>query len=102
MSLLSCIYVMFVEIFGLQNELRTSGCLAYVLSNCGTVFESPLSREWALFCIKSACEGNEENQKFIDSLKPQGVIQDEILKAHGITVEMNQDGRGISFRQDVS
>ena len=77
----------------LQNELRICGGLATVLSHCGTDFSNPLSREWALFCVKNACEDNEENVNFINSLKPTKVFQHAALEARGIQVELSSEGK---------
>lgn len=67
-----------------------------MLSYCTTLFEVPLAREWALFAVRNACEGNFENQAFIESLKPQEVIQDETLAAAGVSVELDP-AKGIRF-----
>ena len=73
-----------------QEELRTSGALACVLSHCATSFVNPLEREWALLCVRNACEGSSANQAFIEELRPQEAkIQDESMKALGIEVEMD-------------
>ena len=76
-----------------QDELRICGGLATVLSYCGTDFTNPLSREWALFCVKNACDNNEENVNFIDSLKPTKVFQHAILESRGIRVDLDCDGK---------
>ena len=60
-----------------------------MLSNCVTDFDNPLSREWALICVRNACEDNELNQKFINDLNLVGVIQDEVLSQQGIRVDIN-------------
>ena len=44
-----------------QDELRESGCLATVLCHCATNFENPLAREWALLCVRNACEDEDAN-----------------------------------------
>jgi len=54
-----------------QDQLRDSGGLAIVLSNCFTDFNNPFAREWALVCIRNACEGNSLNQAYIESLQPE-------------------------------
>ena len=67
-----------------------------MLSYCGTLFSVPLAREWALFAVRNACEGNFANQAFIESLQPQGVLQDDTLAAAGVTVELDPQ-KGIRF-----
>jgi hypothetical protein len=69
-----------------------------VLSHCGTDFENPISREWALLCVRNACDSHVGNQSFIHELRPQGaVIQDEKMKALGMKVEMNVDTGKFKF-----
>ncbi len=61
--------------------------------SCGTDFSNPLSREWALLCIRNVCADNIENQKFIEELKLQKVVSSEFLEEHGLKVEMNSEGK---------
>jgi ataxin-10 len=67
------------------------------LACCGTDFDNPFCREWALFCIRNACEGNTSNLAFIDSLKPQEIIQDEELTAQGIKIEIDPQTGKFNF-----
>jgi hypothetical protein len=84
----------------LQDALRNSGALAAVLSHCGTDFDNPISREWALLCVRNATEGHAANQRFIHCLQPQEmVIQDEKLKAQGLKVEVNTETGKFKFVQ---
>lgn len=83
--------------------MKASGALAAVLSHCGTDFENPISREWALLCVRNACEGHVGNQQFIEDLRPQeAVIQDDKLKAQGMKVEMNPTTGKFKFVQSTS
>ena len=90
----------------LQDALKESGALAAVLSHCATDFSNPISREWALLCVRNACETHIGNQTFIQELRPQEVvIQDEKLKAQGVRVEMNTETGQFKFintKDDVS
>jgi hypothetical protein len=71
-----------------------SGALAAVLSHCATDFENPISREWALLCVRNACEDCPANQAFIDQLRPQEVkLLDERLVQQGMQVEMTETGK---------
>ena len=79
--------------------MLSSGCLATVLGYCATDFSNPLAREWALLTVRNACENNETNQRFIESLQPQGVVQDESLRSRGISVEMDPLSGKFSFKQ---
>jgi ataxin-10 len=80
-----------------QNQFRECGGLAAVLSRCGTDFNNPFAREWALFCIRNACENNQHSLEFIHSLKPQEILQDEALQSQGITVSIDPQNGKFSF-----
>jgi hypothetical protein len=85
-----------------QDELRERSGLPLVLSHCGTDFENPLAREWALLCIRNACEGNEDNQRYIDSLKPQSVIKDDAtLSRHGLSMEIDPQSGKFKLHQSL-
>lgn len=60
-----------------------------VLNFCATDFDNPLSREWALMAIRNACEGHSPTQEFISGLQPQGVIEDEMMRRMGLSVEVD-------------
>jgi hypothetical protein len=74
------------------------GGLAVLLCFCGTDFDNPFTREWALLAVRNACENNLENQRFIDSLQPQEIsIQSEELKKLGMQVKMSGQTGKFSF-----
>lgn len=57
---------------------------------CVTDFDNPLIREWSLLCVRNACEGNDEIQEYIKSLRPQEVqITDDSLEAVGLSVRID-------------
>lgn len=60
-----------------------------MLINCTTDFNNPLSREWALLCVRNACAGNMANQEFIEEFKVKNVVQSEVLKDQGLDVQLN-------------
>lgn len=69
-----------------------------MLSHCATDFGHPVSREWALLCVRNACEAHTGNQTFIQELRPQEVvIQDEKLREQGLRVEMNTETGQFKF-----
>mmetsp|Transcript_26533 Transcript_26533/g.44857 ORF Transcript_26533/g.44857 Transcript_26533/m.44857 type:complete len:604 (+) Transcript_26533:100-1911(+) len=82
-----------------QDYCRVIGGFTVVLSYCSTDFDSPLSREWALMCVRNLCEGNVENQEFVSSMQLQGVLKDELLERQGIQVEMDPARGKFSFTQ---
>jgi Spinocerebellar ataxia type 10 protein domain len=73
----------------MQDALREGGAFPVVLSHCVTDFRNPLAREWALMCVRNACEGSEKNQAYVAGLVPQGVFVDEELRSKGIRVEID-------------
>lgn len=84
-----------------QDLLRESGGFAAVLSRCGTDLHNPLVREWAILCVRNACENNQENQKFIEELQPQeAIIQDENLKAQGYRIEVDHSKGKFELKKD--
>lgn len=84
-----------------QDSLRESGALAGVLNHCGTNFDNPLAREWALFCVRNACEGSEANQAFISSLQMQGAhVVNRELKEKGLRVEVCTETGKVKFHHD--
>lgn len=82
-----------------QDALRECGAFASVLSLCGTDFHNPLSREWAILCVRNACADNIANQSFVDSLRPKGAIVDDRLAAMGVTVQINAETGQFQFNQ---
>ena len=76
--------------------------LATVLSHCTTDFDLPLAREWALLCVRNACEGHRINQQFIEELKPQQVVQDEVLGAQGVSVGIDVNTGKFTYQQQAN
>ena len=76
----------------LQDDLRELGGLPVVLSRSATDFSNPLMREWALLCLRNACEGNQRNQKFIEELKLQAVVDREnVLGQQGVHLDVDRE-----------
>ncbi len=75
-----------------QDCFREQHGFALVLPHCATNVHSPMTREWALLCIRNACEGNELSQTFVSTLVPQGsvVLKDEEMVRAGLHVEMDK------------
>eukprot|EP00602_Paraphysomonas_sp_CaronLab_P007164 CAMPEP_0185032922 /NCGR_PEP_ID=MMETSP1103-20130426/21461_1 /TAXON_ID=36769 /ORGANISM="Paraphysomonas bandaiensis, Strain Caron Lab Isolate" /LENGTH=450 /DNA_ID=CAMNT_0027569009 /DNA_START=76 /DNA_END=1428 /DNA_ORIENTATION=+ len=83
----------------IQNAARDLGAMPVILSYCATDFDNPLSREYALMCVRNMCEGNRANQEFVESLQPQEVLQDPVLQAQGIRVEIDPLSGKFKFQQ---
>ena len=82
-----------------QKSFRISGGFVSVLPRCATRFDNPLEREWALVCVRNACEGCEANQQFVQDLQPQGA---KVLgpNSAGIQVEINPSTGPFRFKQN--
>ncbi|KAG1066798.1 hypothetical protein G6F42_026595 [Rhizopus arrhizus] len=50
-------------------------------------------REYATVALRNIMENNPENQKLIEELKPEQVVETEELKQMGIVPELTQDGK---------
>lgn len=76
--------------FILKDALNACGGLNCVLSLCTTDFDNPFAREWALFCVRNACDGNEQIRSYIESMKPQDIIiTDQSLIDAGLRVAID-------------
>jgi len=83
-----------------QDLVRDAGGLPIIMSRCTTDFKNPLAREWALLCLRNCCEGNRENQEYIDSINiVQDVVQDEELLSKGISVSIDNASGKIKFNR---
>lgn len=80
--------------------LRQEG-FRVVLPLCATDFDAPLAREWALLCVRNACEGSRKNQSYVQSLQPQGdaIIQDEAMREAGISVAFDSASNKFALRR---
>jgi hypothetical protein len=76
-----------------QDALRTMGALPLVLNGCRSDDNNPLVREWAIFAVRNICEDNDENQRYIADLKPQGVAENPDLDRLGLKAEVDASGK---------
>ena len=77
--------------------------LLQILSLCNTDVSNPLRREFAILCLRNACEGNQSNQTYIESLVLQGVAQvDERLAKAGMGVSFDPASGKIVFKSTLS
>ena len=87
-----------------QNKLCSiENGLLQVLSLCGTNVYRPLRREYAILCIRNACEGNEANVRIIQSLSIQDVesVDNDALAAVGLKVEFNKITGNVEVKRFV-
>lgn len=74
------------------NYLKATGGLVIVLNSCNIDKENPFLREWSILALRNLTENNEENQKFISELAPEGVpteVQEEMNEI-GVAVEVSE------------
>ncbi|CBK21561.2 uncharacterized protein [Blastocystis hominis] len=81
-----------------QNKMREVGGIELVLNHTKMHPKHPLQREWALFTIRNLCYGNEENQRYINEFKAEGVAAEPALEKLGVKVEMDQGKVKVSTR----
>ena len=82
-----------------QQQLREykDGLLLVLSSSCTDVYH-PLRREWALLCLRNACEGNLSNQEYISTLTLQRVeVVNEQLAQSGLSVDFDPNTGKIKF-----
>lgn len=75
-----------------QEKMRKEGGIELVLNHTKIHPKHPLQREWALFTVRNLCAANEENQKYIDGFKVEGIASEPALEKLGVKVEM-KDGK---------
>lgn len=73
-----------------QDELRNMGALPLILNGCRSDDNNPLVREWAIFAVRNICEDNDENQRYIADLKPQGVAENPDLDKMGLKAVLDE------------
>ncbi|KAL8970567.1 MAG: hypothetical protein Q9183_001458 [Haloplaca sp. 2 TL-2023] len=64
-----------------QNQIRAYGGVEMILACCNFDANNPYIREHAIMCLRFLLEGNTENQKIVENLKPRGAA-----------VERDEDG----------
>lgn len=55
---------------GTQDQVRELGGIPLVLGQCNIDEMNPHVQEYAAFCIRCLLDGNPENQKMVESLRP--------------------------------
>jgi len=62
----------------IQDATRELGGIPSLLNCCVIDDRNPYLMQWAIFAVRTVCEGNVDNQKFIAGLENQGIV-DNIL-----------------------
>ncbi|KAI7908156.1 spinocerebellar ataxia type 10 protein domain-containing protein [Cokeromyces recurvatus] len=79
----------------MQDKVRTLEGIPLILSQLKIDDSNPYLREYATLALRNLMENNIENQKIIEELSPQEVVQTKELSEMGITPELTQDGQVI-------
>ncbi|KAK4513121.1 Protein-tyrosine-phosphatase [Mucor velutinosus] len=77
----------------MQDKIRQLGGIPLVLCQFKIDDSNPYLREYATVALRNIMENNPENQKLIEELKPEQVVETEELKQMGIVPELTQDGK---------
>jgi ataxin-10 len=65
-----------------------------ILNGCNIDKHNPFLREWSILALRNLTEENEENQKFISELVPEGVptnVQEDMNEI-GVDVQLTEEG----------
>ncbi|KAI8388624.1 spinocerebellar ataxia type 10 protein domain-containing protein [Radiomyces spectabilis] len=68
----------------MQDKLRQIGGIPLILSQCKIDDSNPYVREYAVVALRHLLEGNLENQKLIEELKPMEAVQTPELDEMGL------------------
>ncbi|KAI9483386.1 MAG: spinocerebellar ataxia type 10 protein domain-containing protein [Benjaminiella poitrasii] len=79
----------------MQDRVRELEGLPLILSQMKIDDSNPYLREYATLALRNLMEDNMENQKIIEELSPQEVVQSDELDKMGIMPELTQDGKVI-------
>ncbi|KAK9468918.1 spinocerebellar ataxia type 10 protein domain-containing protein [Lipomyces arxii] len=66
-----------------QDQIRESGGLPILLSQCNIDDNNPFIREYAILCIKGVLKDNQENQAFVASLEAREAVTTDALHEAG-------------------
>ncbi|KAL7336255.1 hypothetical protein PS15p_201613 [Mucor circinelloides] len=77
----------------MQDKIRQLGGIPLVLCQFKIDDSNPYLREYATVALRNIMENNPENQKLIEELKPEQVVETEELRQMGIVPELTQDGK---------
>ncbi|KAI8636280.1 spinocerebellar ataxia type 10 protein domain-containing protein [Parasitella parasitica] len=77
----------------MQDKIRGLGGIPLVLCQFRIDDSNPYIREYATVALRNILEHNPENQKLIEELRPEQVIETDELRKMGIVPELTQDGK---------
>ncbi|KAI7887247.1 spinocerebellar ataxia type 10 protein domain-containing protein [Mucor mucedo] len=77
----------------MQDKIRELGGIPLILCQFKIDDSNPYLREYATLALRNVMEGNTENQKLIEELQPQEILQTDELKEMGLSTELMQDGK---------
>jgi hypothetical protein len=77
----------------MKDRVRELGGIPIVLNCCTSDVKHPMLREWALVAVNNMLKDNEENQKVVASLQPQGKVMRTGNVGPGMEAEVGVDGK---------
>ena len=77
----------------MKDRIRELGGIPIVLNCCTSDVNHPMLREWALVAVKNMLENNDDNQKLVAELQPQGKVMRNGSVGPGIEAEVGPNGQ---------
>ncbi|KAG2231458.1 hypothetical protein INT48_007531 [Thamnidium elegans] len=77
----------------MQDKIREIGAIPVILCQFKIDDSNPYLREYATLTLRNVMENNLENQKLIEELQPEEIVQTKELDEMGITPELTEDGK---------
>lgn len=81
----------------MQDTVREQDGLPLIMAQCNIDDLNPYLREHAMYCLRNLLDGNPENQRVVDSIKPVGIQESAELSDLGYRAEL-KDGKPIVSR----
>lgn len=73
-----------------QADVMAAGGIELLLNSCNLDDTAPMAREWALWGIRNACQGNEAVQQYVSQFQAVDAVQSPELDKMGMQLELDQ------------
>jgi ataxin-10 len=73
-----------------QDAVMAAGGIELLLTNCNLDESAPMAREWALWGIRNACEGNKTMQEYLGQFQAVDAVHSPELDKMGVQLELDQ------------
>ena len=83
--------------------MRELGGIPPILESTKLDDQNPFAREWGVWAVRNLCEGNMENQREIEGLKPQALANEtpQELEDKGIEIELDKATGKVRVKRDA-